>query len=146
MALNPEGGMTQLETLIELRFLNSSFLSSNFSVRAFRACPPVKIIKKTVPCRAIRGNSISVNSTLSPLSVSRSARRSDFDGHVLQFLHAIHGVGGQAPDTMLYYAMLRYAILYYNILYNYTIICRQSRLCRMHQTYDLRRAARGYLL
>ena len=30
-----EGGMIRSETLIELKFLNSSFLSSNFSIRAF---------------------------------------------------------------------------------------------------------------
>ena len=41
--------------------------SSNFSVRAFRAYPLIEI-RQTVPCRAIRGNSISVNSTL-PLLV-----------------------------------------------------------------------------
>ena len=40
-----EGGVIRLETLIEFKFLNSCFSSSNFS---------------------IRGNSISVNSTLSP--------------------------------------------------------------------------------
>ena len=32
-----EGGMIRLETLIELKSLNSSFSSSNFSTRAFRA-------------------------------------------------------------------------------------------------------------
>ena len=41
----------------------SSRSSSNFSIRAFRACPLVEI-RQTAPCRAIRGNSISVNSTL----------------------------------------------------------------------------------
>ena len=40
--------------------------SSNFSIRAFRAYPPIEI-RQTVPCRAIRGNSISVNRTLPPL-------------------------------------------------------------------------------
>ena len=39
--------------------------SSNFSTRAFRACPLVEITQ-TVPCPAIRGNGISVNSTLPP--------------------------------------------------------------------------------
>ena len=51
-----EGGMIRLETLIELRFLNSSFSSSNFSIRAFRACPLFEI-RQTFPCRAIRGKS-----------------------------------------------------------------------------------------
>ena len=37
--------------------------SSNFSIRAFRAYPLIEIIQ-AAPCRAIRGNSISVNSTL----------------------------------------------------------------------------------
>ena len=35
----------------------------NFSIGAFRACPPAEI-RQTAPCRAIRGNSISVNSKL----------------------------------------------------------------------------------
>ena len=39
--------------------------SSNLSIRAFRACPLIEI-RRTAPCRAIRGNSISVNSTLPP--------------------------------------------------------------------------------
>ena len=39
--------------------------SSNFSIRAFRAYPLIEI-RQTVPCRSIRGNSISVNSTLPP--------------------------------------------------------------------------------
>ena len=37
--------------------------SSNCSIRALRACPLIEI-RQTAPCRAIRGNSISVNSTL----------------------------------------------------------------------------------
>ena len=48
--------MMRSETPIELKFLNSSF----------RAHPLVET-RQTVPCRAIRGNSISVNSTLHPL-------------------------------------------------------------------------------
>ena len=47
--------MMRLETLIELEFLNSSFSSSNFSIRAFR--DPLVEIRQTVPCRAIRGKS-----------------------------------------------------------------------------------------
>ena len=39
--------------------------SSNLSIRVVRACPHVEIRQK-VPCRAIRGNCISVNSTLPP--------------------------------------------------------------------------------
>ena len=57
-----EGGMIRLETLIEVKFLHSSFSSSNFSIRAFRAYPLVEI-RQTVPRRAILGNGISVNST-----------------------------------------------------------------------------------
>ena len=34
-----EGRMIRLETLIELEFLSSSFSSSSFSIRAFRAYP-----------------------------------------------------------------------------------------------------------
>ena len=48
------GGMIRLETLIELKFLNSSFSNLNFSMRAFRAFPLIEI-RQTVPCRAIRG-------------------------------------------------------------------------------------------
>ena len=44
---------------------------SIFSIRAFRAYPLIEI-RQTVLCRAIRGNSISVNSTLPPLSISIS--------------------------------------------------------------------------
>ena len=40
--------------------------SSNLSIRAFRAYPLIEI-RQTVPGRAIRGNSISVNGTLPPL-------------------------------------------------------------------------------
>ena len=43
--------------------------SSNFSIRALRAYPVIIEITQTVPCRAIRGNSISVNSTLPPLHI-----------------------------------------------------------------------------
>ena len=52
----------RLETLVELKFFDSSFSSLNPSIRAFRAYPLVEI-RQTVPCRAIRGNSISVDST-----------------------------------------------------------------------------------
>ena len=38
-----EGGMIRLETLIELKFLNSSFSNSTLSVRAFRAYPLIEI-------------------------------------------------------------------------------------------------------
>ena len=56
------GGMMRSETLIELNFLDSSFSSSNPSIRAFRAYPLIEI-RQAVPCRAVRGTSISVNST-----------------------------------------------------------------------------------
>ena len=55
-ALSSEGGMMRLETLIELKFLNSSFSSPNVSFRAFRACPLIET-RQIVPCRAIRGKS-----------------------------------------------------------------------------------------
>ena len=48
--------MIQLEALIELKLPNSSFSSSNFSIRAFPAYPLIEI-KETVPCRTIRGKS-----------------------------------------------------------------------------------------
>ena len=40
--------------------------SSNSSVRAFRACPLIEV-GQAVPCREIRGSSISMHSTLPPL-------------------------------------------------------------------------------
>ena len=39
--------------------------AENLSIRAFRAYPRIEI-RHTFPCRAIRGNSISVNSTIPP--------------------------------------------------------------------------------
>ena len=42
--------------------------SSNFSIRVVRAHPLIKI-RQTVPCRAIRGSSILVDSTLYSISV-----------------------------------------------------------------------------
>ena len=61
------GGVKRLETLIDLKFLNSSFSNSNFSIRAFRAYPLIEI-RQTVPCRAIRGSNISVSTALPPLA------------------------------------------------------------------------------
>jgi len=58
-----------LETLVELRSLNSSQSSPNFSSRAVRARPPVEIMQ-VVPCRAVRVSLISVNMTLTPLSLA----------------------------------------------------------------------------
>ena len=49
-------GMIRLETLVELEFLNSSFSSSDFSIRAFRAYPLFEL-RQQVPGRAIRGKS-----------------------------------------------------------------------------------------
>ena len=51
-----EAGMIRLETLIELKFLNSSFSNSTFSIRVVRAYLLTEIIQ-TAPCRAIRGKS-----------------------------------------------------------------------------------------
>ena len=50
-----EGGMIRLEPS----------LSSNFSIRSFRAYPLIEI-RQTVPYRAIRADSISINSILPP--------------------------------------------------------------------------------
>ena len=60
-APHSEGGIIRLETLIELKF------------RVFRAYPLIEIRQSTVPCRAIRGNIISLNSTLSPSYVCVSS-------------------------------------------------------------------------
>ena len=51
-----EGGTIRLEALIEPKHMNSSFSSSNFSIRAFQVHPLI-YIRQTVPCRAIRGKS-----------------------------------------------------------------------------------------
>ena len=55
--------------------------SSNCSIRAFRAYPLIEI-RPTVPCRAIRGNSISVKSNLPPLKepgeIQRGVQRGQF--------------------------------------------------------------------
>ena len=58
--------MIRLGTLIEFKFLNSSFSNSNISIRAFRIYYLMEFWQ-SAPCRAIRGNSISVSSTLPPL-------------------------------------------------------------------------------
>ena len=57
-----KGEMIRLGALIDLKSLNSSFSSSNLSIRVVRAYPLIEI-RLTILCRAIRGNSISVNST-----------------------------------------------------------------------------------
>ena len=57
--------MIHLETLIELKFVNLLF-EVNFSIRVVEAYPLIEI-RQAGPHRAIRGNNISVNSTLSPL-------------------------------------------------------------------------------
>ena len=51
-----EGGMIRLERLIELKCINSRFLSSNCSIRAFRTYPLVEI-RQTFLGRTIRGKS-----------------------------------------------------------------------------------------
>ena len=56
LTLGVAGGTIRLEPLIELKSLNSSLSSSNFSIRAFRAYPLIEI-RQTAPCRAIRGKS-----------------------------------------------------------------------------------------
>ena len=60
-----EGGMILLDTLVELKVINSSFSSSICLIRVVRAYLLIEI-RRAVPRRAIRGNSISVNSTLLP--------------------------------------------------------------------------------
>ena len=61
---------------------------SSFSIRAFRAYILIEI-RQTVPCRAIRGNSISVNSTLPPLLTSL-IRRGSF---LLSYVRHEHTLG-----------------------------------------------------
>ena len=54
--LDSEGGTIRLETLIELKLFNSSFSSSNLSIRACRAYPVIEI-RQAAPCRENRGKS-----------------------------------------------------------------------------------------
>ena len=61
-ALKREHGLQQASAVV-------SIYSSNFSSRISRAYPLLEI-RQEGPCRAIRGNSISVNSTLPPLKDS----------------------------------------------------------------------------
>ena len=63
--LDSEAGMIRLEPLIELKFIDSSFSSSTCSTRVFRAYPLIEI-RQALPCRGVRGRSISVGSTLPP--------------------------------------------------------------------------------
>ena len=62
--------MIRLATLIKLNFINSSCANSNLLIWVVRAYPLIEI-RQIVPCRAIRGDSISVNSTLPPLTFTR---------------------------------------------------------------------------
>ena len=50
--------------------------SSNYSIRVFRAYPLIEV-RPTVPCRAIRGKGISVNSTLPPSQLPKRPRPRD---------------------------------------------------------------------
>ena len=86
--------------------------SSNFSIRVVRAYPLIKV-RQTVPCRAIRGNSISVNSTLPPLSHGHGHG----DGHSDSrgdSRDAGHGSGVVRCSYCYYY----YYYLYYHYCYD----------------------------
>ena len=71
--------MIRLETLIELfelfeLFDFDSFYSELFDIFLFRAFrDPLVEIRQTAPCRAIRGDSVSVNSILPPSYSAASA-------------------------------------------------------------------------
>ena len=116
-----EGGMIRLETLIERKFLNSSFSNSNFSIRVVRAYPLIKL-RQTILNRAIRGDSISVSSTLPPLSRSRrtrpasAARRPGACGRCCISRETEKGQGGprrEAPPQKSYFI----GLIYYNCCY-----------------------------
>ena len=62
-----EGGTIRMEALIELKLINSSFSSSNSSIRALRGYPLVDA-RLQILRRATRGNGISVSSALPPLN------------------------------------------------------------------------------
>ena len=66
--------MIRLETLIELKFLNSIY---------FRAYPLIEI-GQAIPCRAIRGISISVSSTLPPSYILAALDARDLSSAGLQ--------------------------------------------------------------
>ena len=63
-----EGRMIRLETLIELEFTNYGFSSSNFSIRAFRACALIET-RRRAPRRAIRGKSSDSKQRISQSAV-----------------------------------------------------------------------------
>ena len=72
--------------------------SSNFSIRAFRAYPLVET-RQTVPCRAIRGDRISVSSTLPP----------SYLGALLCFIEC--SIGYLRPISLLSLSLLKIAWL-----------------------------------
>ena len=109
------GGAIRLEALVELKSLNSSFGSSNFSIRAFRACPLVEL-RQTVPFRAIRGMSSDSRQQYlgqqyhPPPSYQVSVRSAR------SVLGAFHILCYSVPSyTILCYTMLEHYILYYNV-------------------------------
>ena len=88
--------------------------SSNFSIRVVRAYPLLKI-RQTVPCRAIRGICISVNSTLPPSYFNQWWRRR------VQALHGHaggHGVGGLGVFNKLNKSKVKYIIVYVIIVHD----------------------------
>ena len=110
-----EGGMKRLENLIELQFLNSNFSSSNFSIQAFRACPLIEI-RQAAPCRAIRGDGISVNNTLPPLKdgcIGLAARFNRFYYHFnnLRFRHSQK----QISDSDKYVVIISFQGEFWNV-------------------------------
>ena len=107
-----EGGMIRLESLLELKFINSSISSSNFSIRAFRAYPLVEI-RRTVPCRAIRGSSISVSSIIPPSTRHPIPRPPPRLGHRPREVHP-------GPDSRPWSDVNTYIYIY---IYIYIHIC-----------------------
>ena len=82
-----KGRMIQLEFLFELEFLNTI-------VRAYPAYALIET-RQTAPCRAIRGNCISVSSTLPPLlqAVHVSGGRDDPPEWILSCMQASQMAG-----------------------------------------------------
>ena len=97
--------------------------SSNVSIRVFRACPLIEV-GQTVPCPAIRGNSISVNIPSPPLNLRRCFLCEEVvcwgDGHSVCNALLVLSLDRRAP-----YAYVSYICI---CIYIYIYICMYTSL------------------
>ena len=121
-----EGGMIRLEALIELKFLDSRCSSSTLSIRAVRAYPLIEI-RQAAPCRAIRGNSISVNSTLPPSQVCHRVMRNQTPSYYIRLIIVYH--------IIAYYIIV--IIIAHHYVYVYIYIYIYIFHQRSHQPWTL---------